>query len=1121
MNLTRYCITTLIIICLLTPQTSAAPYFTENKGQFGDKCSFLYKSSNMNAWICNGSIVFENFLAFDKNYDGDGRVLSFKEKGHIYRMKFEDADFSDFVVKTNRFPYFNYFLGKDSSEWFTKVKTLSEVLYKNIYNNIDLRLYFDKNNLRYDFIVHPQGDISDIKINFDFLDSIVLNSNNELCLHTSLGEIKHKNLFACQFENNIKKEIKCSFVLNADNSLRFKADKFDRSRKLIIDPLIFSTYLGGKSYDYSEGLALDSLENPIICGYTSSEKFPVTEGAYDTVFKVNQNFYPDAYVSKFSKDGKQLLFSTFIGGSQDDYGKDIAIDKQDNIYLTGFTYVSSSFPVKNGWDMIHNGKYDSFITKLSSDGSNLIYSTYIGGSKDDYATAIHISDDYKAHITGYTTFSGDYPVTANAFQPSHRGKYDTFIGVLSPSGANLFYSTLLGGSSDDFSQDIHVSPDGKIYITGITHSVNFPILGSAFQTSLKDETADNSGSDAFVTAIYPGDSRLALSTYLGGDYEDASYSVCLDDVQNIIISGQTASENFPVTQNVFDTSYNKSDPDFGRGDIFLTKFNPQAENLIFSTYIGGTSSERAYEVKWKNSLLYLTGVTSSRDFPVTKGAFDETFNDTNFRSDAFALKITDDGKDLKYCTYIGGKKNDVARKISQTKNDYSFISGTTSSFDFPVKDISYDITPNDSCCSDAFLLKILLESFYVDAGGDENGIAELCKGDSVQIGSANTGAKGSATFSWQPQNGLSDPSSPVPMASPEATTSYTFTVRDEAGNFGRDTVLIIVRPIPDAQIIGPRKVSPNSSASYSSVEKNADSYEWKVINGTIIEGAGTEKILVQWGSLPSGTLSLRVCNDFGCCSETGGSGGNGTGIVISVGDTNRPEIQIVTGALVFCIGDSVILDAGAGYSSYLWFDGSNTRYDTIKTTSDVWVMGVKDGEPKYSDTIRTEAQEYPPKPDIIFYEEDYTIESTVEAYRYLWYVNNDSIPNSNMRRFKPKITGKYKVEVFTEAGCSNISGLIYVVVDDAVHDKNFERGIIVFPNPSREFLNIEIQNTFFKPLQISIFNYIGEKIYNSSISESSEIIKLKIDMTGCPQGIYFLKAVSGSSFGIKRIILLN
>ena len=1114
MNIGQYKRIYLIVLCsVFLPIVLNASYFIENKGQYGKNTDFLFKGNGLNAWLGNANIVFEAYSNSELPSPDNKNNLLLRKRTHNFEMIFIDADFSTCETKNNKYPYFNYFLGRDSSSWYSNVRTHSEIIFKNVYKNIDLHFYTKNNSLRYDFIIHSGAKTDDIRIKFDYINDININKYNELSISTSLGLILHNNLFAYQETNSRIEQIDCHYYLNPDKTIGFVVGEYDKNKTLVIDPLIFSTYIGGSSYEYSEAIALDSNDNPVICGFTSSEKFPVTKGALDTVYNKNEFFYPDAFVSKFSNDGKTLLFSTFIGGSADDYAKDLILDANDNIYITGFTYLSIDFPVKNGYDMDHNGKYDSFITKLSSDGSQLIYSTFVGGSKDDYATAIYVDHQNQAYITGYSTFSGDYPLTADAFQTAHKGAYDAFIAQLSSDGGRLLYSTYIGGNADDFSQDIRVADDGRIYIAGITQSTDFPTTTNAYQRTLKDKTGTQTGSDCFITAIYPGAKQLALSTLLGGDDKDAAYSFVLDENANIFLTGQTASINFPVTKDAFNTNYHISDPDFGVGDIFVAKLDSKAEKLIFSTFIGGNASETAYEILHISPYIYLTGVTNSKDFPVTARAFDETYNDTNFRSDAFALRMSDDGSKLKYCTYIGGKNNDIARKIAQTKYGYSLITGTTSSTDFPVTKNAFQSSAGDACCTDAFLLKIMLESFYVDAGGGEDGIIFLCEGDSVIIGSDNTGAQGSTTFTWFPQTALSNPQSATPTAKPLVTTKYTFTVRDETGNFGMDTVLIIVLPAPDSKITGPARVMPNSSATYSCETKPGNNYQWFVRGGSIFNGANSSIAEVRWGNQSSGTISLIVCNNAGCCSYSE--------LSVFVGDSNKPVISVYKGKIPFCIGDSVILDAGDGYSSYRWSNGTSSRFITIKSTGYYWVAGVRDGLTYYSDTIFVEAQEYPEAPEIVFYEEDHTIESTIKAHSYLWYVNNELIPNSNVRRYKPEITGKYRVEIFTEAGCSNRSGLIYVVVDDAVFDIDFQQRIFVFPNPVSDILTIELRNYGVLSAEITLFNSIGALILKTLPKTTSDGFIERIDLSQLPEGVYLLKISSGNSYSLKKIVIIR
>jgi hypothetical protein len=389
--------------------------------------------------------------------------------------------------------------------------------------------------------------------------------------------------------------------------------------------LVYSTFLGGESYDQGFGIAIDSSGCAYITGRTSSIDFPTTPGAFDTSF----NGLYDIFVNKLNASGSTLIYSTFLGGGSDDFAFSIAIDGSWNTYITGYTW-STDFPTTpNAFDTSFYSGADVFVTKLNSSGTMLDYSTYLGGVIDDYGQSIAVDNLGNAYITGYT-YSSDFPTTLGAFDTSFNGgSYDVFVSKLNPNGTGLVYSTYLGGGSDDDGHGIVVNSLGNTYITGWTGSSNFPTTSDVFDKILSGHT------DAFVTELNPSGTTLVYSTFLGGGSNDNGYGISIDSSGNTYIIGFTnSSTDFPITLGALDTSYN------GNGDIFISKLNFNGTILLYSTYLGGESWDYGIGIAIDNSRnTYITGYTrSSTYFPTTPGAFDTLFN--GGFSDAFVTKIS-------------------------------------------------------------------------------------------------------------------------------------------------------------------------------------------------------------------------------------------------------------------------------------------------------------------------------------------------------------------------------------------------------------------------------------------------------------------------------------------------
>ncbi|MCM3541322.1 HYR domain-containing protein, partial [Priestia endophytica] len=287
---------------------------------------------------------------------------------------------------------------------------------------------------------------------------------------------------------------------------------------------------------------------------------------------------------------------------------------------------SADFPTTPGaFDTTYNGNGDAFVTKLDPTGSMLIYSTYLGGTNVEVGNDIVVDAGGNAYVTGLT-FSTNFPTTPGAFDTTYNGSGDVFVTKLNPTGSTLIYSTYLGGgTSTEQGEGIAVDAGGNAYVTGFTHSTDFPTTPGAFDTTLSGFV------DAFVTKLNPTGSMLIYSTYLGGTDSDRGFGIALDAGGNAYVTGFTESANFPTTPGAFDTTYN------GSGDVFVTKLNPTGSTLIYSTYLGGTNEEGGSGIAVDaGGNAYITGFTNSTDFPTTPGAFDTTLNGN---SDAFVTKL--------------------------------------------------------------------------------------------------------------------------------------------------------------------------------------------------------------------------------------------------------------------------------------------------------------------------------------------------------------------------------------------------------------------------------------------------------------------------------------------------
>jgi hypothetical protein len=403
--------------------------------------------------------------------------------------------------------------------------------------------------------------------------------------------------------------------------------------------IVFSTYLGGSGLDTPAQILLAPTTGDIfLVGSTTSNNFPTTSGVFQPIYDANQ----DAFLTEMKADGSALVYSTYIGGSQIDYGTAVALDSSGDAYVIGSTN-STDFPTLNPLQLANDGLYDAFVTEVSPSGA-LMYSTYLGGSLSDYGTGIFVDGLGAVYVSGYT-YSSNFP-TQNAFQSSLAGGSDLFVAKFQPGSTALSFSTYLGGSSLDRASAMVVDASGNIYLTGDTQSPNFPVTVNSYQASLLG--TDN----AFVTKLAPDATSLIFSTYLGGDQTDQATAMAVDPAGNIYVTGFTQSSNFPridpfqsilgiagagtcSSTNLINVPSNTL-----CADAFVTKFTP-AGIPTYSSFLGGSGTDSGQSIA-VNSFgdAYVAGATYSPNFPTSAGAYQWVYGGSNTFSTAFVTEIS-------------------------------------------------------------------------------------------------------------------------------------------------------------------------------------------------------------------------------------------------------------------------------------------------------------------------------------------------------------------------------------------------------------------------------------------------------------------------------------------------
>jgi hypothetical protein len=658
----------------------------------------------------------------------ESRVASPESRLSVLRLKLVGASPLAKVAGVDELPgKSDYFIGNDPRKWRTNVPSYGKVRYEQVYPGIDLLYYGNQQQLEYDFVVSPGADPKAIALNIDGADKMEIDGQGDLVLRAGGGEVRLRKPVvyqptadsALRERANQKSEIRnrqflsARYALVGKNRVAFEVASYDRSLPLIIDPVLsYSTYLGGSGFDYASGIGVDSAGNVYVAGYTDSVDFPLAASAQAAGGGGACGTYPDthpcfdAFVAKLNATGTALVYSTYFGGSGDDYSSDIAVDSYGNAYVTGYTN-SIDLPTANPVQAAHGGGacggtpcFDAFAAKLDAAGAALIYSTYLGGSADDYGQGVAVDGQGDAIISGFTA-STDFP-TAKALRGVHGGgTYDAFVTKLGPTGSILAYSTYLGGSGDDFGTRVAAGSAGHAYVTGYTNSADFPVANPRQATNAGGTCGAPPNStacfDAYAAKLNVDGSALVYSTYLGGSGGDYGYGIAVDASGSAYITGSTTSTDFPVTPGAFQLA--------GGGtsvDAYVVKLAPTGSSAVYATYFGGLGAEAGLDIAVDSAgnayfvgYAYGNGLPRASPLQATSGGY----------YDAFLTKLNSAGSALIFSTYLGGSGNEKAHGVAVDASGNAYLAGGTFSSDFPVTSSAFQ-TSFGSGAFDAFVAKV-------------------------------------------------------------------------------------------------------------------------------------------------------------------------------------------------------------------------------------------------------------------------------------------------------------------------------------------------------------------------------------------------------------------------------
>jgi Beta-propeller repeat/Domain of unknown function DUF11 len=682
--------------------------FEANQGQAASDVKFLARGNGYGLFLTPESAV-----------------LDIRSHGQV-RMQLANANPVPEVTGNNPLPgKTNYLVGKDPRNWHQNVPTFARVRYSDVYPGIDLVYYGKQGRLEYDFEVAPNANPSQVGLQFHGAENLALSPGGDLLLSNDGSGLRFRAPRLYQTIGNEQRPVQGRFVIRDNKEVGFAVGAYDRTRALVIDPvLVYSSYLGGAGAESSARIAVDSSSNIYVAVATTSTDATLNGSSVVSAAKGGG----DILIRKIDSGGTTIVFQTYLGGTGLDTPAGIVVDSGFDVIVAGTTN-STDFPTLNGYqDSITSGSH-TFVTSLNPAGQTVLYSTFIAGNGTDTAQGLALDSKNKAYVIG-TSSSTDLLTTANAFQPASLATNKFFVAKVDPATTgtdSVPYLTYFGGGNPSNGVveggGIAVDANGNVYITGGTNFTNtatnattdFPIL-NAFKNCLNAPAATTScaiGStqkDAFVAKLNPANAvgdQLQYSTYVGGAGEDVANGIALDSSTIAYITGTTASTEVIAQSGIpFQASPG------GGNDAFLAKlssFTPSTTSTttttvtqLYFTYIGGSGDDRGLAVGVDTAQgARVTGSTTSGNLPLQ-----HSINTYAGGTDAFVARIDTTATTAlalgHYLTYLGGTGNDEGTSIAVDPRGSAYVAGDTTSANFPVVGSTAALTG----ASDAFVTKV-------------------------------------------------------------------------------------------------------------------------------------------------------------------------------------------------------------------------------------------------------------------------------------------------------------------------------------------------------------------------------------------------------------------------------
>ena len=639
--------------------------FVENIGQLTDPSILLYAAGDgISAGFCRGKVV--------DHVSGESGASS------DLVVRFEGCTMLSPEGRSPLAGRSSFLLGADEARWRAGARAFAEVLFRGLYPGVDVAYRLEGGTLKYEARLAPGIDPTVIRLAYEGALSLGIDeATGDLLVGTEAGELREGAPRSYQADGAVEVPVESRFVVSGGSEVGFALVPHRADLPLVIDPgLPFSTYLGGTGDDWCGGLEVDAEGNSYVTGFTMCSDFPSGPAGYDLTL----NGQMDAFIAKLNPQGTALLWSTFIGGSDSENGWDIDLDRDGNVYVVGETR-SKDFPTTPGaWDRELVENDDAFAVKLDPTGSSLLYSTYFGSrSWNERALEVAVDGSGNAYIAGWAS-SSDFPTTPGAYDTTFNGRqgtFDAFLLKLNSTASGPIYSTFLGGYEDDFVRDLLVDGSGYAYVAGYTRADPFPTTEGAYQRS------SSGGEDMFVAKFLPDGTDVVYSTLIGTPMSDSAEGLAFGPGGSLWIVGFSGGDTFPTTVDALDRSL------AGMADAVLLRLSSMASSILYSTFIGGTENDYAFDLAFDDAGDFcLVGTTQSPDFPLSELPFNGTLQQGS--GDCFFMRLDAALTGIVYSTLFGGGWADEPRDVQRAPGGFVIAAGYTEGGDFPVSPGAYD-----------------------------------------------------------------------------------------------------------------------------------------------------------------------------------------------------------------------------------------------------------------------------------------------------------------------------------------------------------------------------------------------------------------------------------------------